>query len=489
MNYLTDKTYKQVLKMMAWIVFAIVACRLTSGWFTLFITGLGVWCALARKPGWAICHYILLPFLLSVNYFLLPKSDFIWNIGLRVGPLVIALALSIGSVRRSGSHRLPFAGILPFLAIACISSINGYAPQISYMKLINYFLFLIGLWLGTQNLQYSPNEIGVVRNMFLAMIFIVVYVSIALIPFPVISFATGLRGHYGTESLESINAIGREMLAAGDQTLFCGMMCHSQWLSPFSAISIAFLICDMLFVEKRIRVPHLITIVLLLPILYMTRSRVAIITFIAGMFVINFYTIVKLRLVPNVKKYVRNLMLMFSVAIVIGGVAMEVKDNTISRWLRKTNDVSADKRGIAEAVTDSRRGLIEACMYDFRRNPMFGSGFQVDVFSGDILKRTSGFVFSAPIEKGVLPVMVLGETGIVGFMFFLFFLISFYYTCVRRHLFVTITMFTLLFVSNLGEATFFSPGGLGGVLWIMTVVGGFVLDTIILIDNQRLFVR
>lgn len=489
MNYPTNKTYTQVLKMMGWIVFAVVACRLTSGWFTLFITGLGVWCALARKPGWAICHYIFLPFLLSINYILLPKSDLVWNIGLRVGPLVIALALSVGAVRRPGSHRLPFAGILPFLAIACISSIHGYAPQISYMKLINYFLFLLGLWLGTQNLNHSPNDTGVIRTMFLAMIFMVVYVSIALIPFPVISFATGLRGYYGTETLETINAIGREMRAAGEQTLFCGMMCHSQWLSPFSVISFAFLICDMLFVEKRIRVPHLITLVLLLPILYMTRSRVAIVTFIAAMVLINFYTITKLRLGANMKRNVRNMMLMFSVAVVIGGVVMEVKDNTLSRWLRKTNDVASDKRGIAEAVTDSRRGLIEACMYDYHRNPMFGSGFQVDVFSGDILKRTSGFVFSAPIEKGVLPVMVLGETGIVGLMFFLFFLISFYYTCVRRHLFVTITMFTILFVSNLGEATFFSPGGLGGVLWIMTVVGGFVLDTIILIDNQRLFVR
>ena len=487
MNVLGDKIYTNVFKMMGWIVFAIVVCRLTDGWFTLVIAMLGACCALARKPGWAVCHFILLPFLLSVNYILLPKSGAIWNIGVRVGPLAIALAMVIGAVQRPGNHRMPFAGILPFLAVACISSATGYAPPISYMKLLNYFLFLIGLWIGMQNLTLK--DATVIRTMFLAMIFMVVYVSIALIPFPAISFATGLRGHYGTESFEAINAIGREMLAAGEQTLFCGMMCHSQWLSPFSAVSIAFLICDMLFVEKRIRLPHLITIVLLLPILYMTRSRVAIITFIAGMFVINFYTISKLRLAPNIKKHVRNMMLMFSVAVVIGGVAMEVKDNTISRWLRKTNDVAADKRGITEAVTDSRRGLIEACMYDFRRNPMFGSGFQVDIFSRDIWQNSSGFVFSAPIEKGVLPVMVLGETGIVGAGCFIFFLMSFYSTCVKRHLFVTLTMFVLLFVSNLGEATFFSPGGLGGVLWIMTVVGGFVLDTLIALYNRRTFVR
>ena len=464
MNVLVDKTYTYSFKMMVWIVFAIILCRLTDGWFTLFIATMGVWCALAKKPGWAICHYILLPFLLSVNYILLPKSGMVWNIGVRAGPLLISLAMMVGAVRRPGNHRLPFAGILPFLFVACISSAVGYVPQISYMKLINYFLFLVGLWLGTQNLHKSPNDIRVVRSMILALIFLVVYASIALIPFPAVSFATSMRGLYEVESLQNINAIGREMLAAGDQTLFCGMMCHSQWLSPFLAVSILLIICDMLFVEKKIRYPHVITIILMLPLLYMTRSRVAIVTFTAGIFLVNIYTITKLQLAPRIKRFVRVGMAILSVVIVVGGVASEFRHQTISRWLRKTDDVASDKRGITEAVTDSRRGLIEECLFDFRRNPLFGSGFQVDILSQDIWQRSSGLVLSAPIEKGVLPVMVLGETGIVGEVFFVFFLISFYITCEKRHLFVTITMFAILFISNLGEATFFSPGGLGGVL-------------------------
>ena len=143
MNEIDNKVYKDVLKMMGWIAFAIVACRLTNGGFTLVIAMAGVYSALARKTGWAISHFILLPFLLSVNYILLPKSGMIWNIGVRIGPLAIALALLIGAVQRPGNHRMPFAGILPFLAVALISSANGYAPPISYMKMLNYFLFLI----------------------------------------------------------------------------------------------------------------------------------------------------------------------------------------------------------------------------------------------------------------------------------------------------------------------------------------------------------
>lgn len=487
MNFSSEKTYSNVIKMAVWILFSIAACRFTNGWFSIFIAIMGVWCALARKPGWSVSHYILLPFLLSVNYIILPKTGAVWNVGLRIGPLIIAIALTIGSVRRSGTHRLPFAGILPFLAVACISSMSGYAPQISYMKLLNYFLFLIGLWFGTQNLHKSPDDISVIRAMFLAMIFVVVYASIVLIPFPVISFSTGMRGLYATESLEVINAIGRERLMTGEQTLFSGMMCHSQWLSPFLAISTIYLICDMIFVEKVFRMPHLITIIAMLPLLYMTRSRVALVTFAAGLITINFYTIAKIKSSQHVRRMIKHGMLVLSVAIVAGGSFMEIRDSMVSKWLRKTNDVEGDSRGVVEAVTESRIGLIDESMYDFRRNPLFGSGFQVDAYSQEIWQKSTGFVFSAPIEKGVLPAMVLGETGLVGMICFIIFLLSFYMTCASRHLFVTITMFTLLLVSNMGEATFFSPGGLGGVLWIMTIIGGFVVDTIIALKGQEIY--
>ena len=88
-------------------------------------------------------------------------------------------------------------------------------------------------------------------------------------------------------------------------------------------------------------------------------------------------------------------------------------------------------------------------------------------------------VFTAPIEKGVLPVMVLGETGIVGSIFFAFFVLSFLVTCMSRKLYITLTMFLLLLASNMGEATFFSPGGIGGVLYMISLVGGFALDSVL----------
>ena len=102
----------------------------------------------------------------------------------------------------------------------------------------------------------------------------------------------------------------------------------------------------------------------------------------------------------------------------------------------------------------------------------------------ELYQKSNGLILSASIEKGVLPTMVLGETGILGCITFGFFLISFYATCNRKRLYVTATMFTLLLVANMGEATFFSPGGIGGVLWILTVLGGFIIDTVLLYDRS-----
>ncbi len=148
-------------------------------------------------------------------------------------------------------------------------------------------------------------------------------------------------------------------------------------------------------------------------------------------------------------------------------------------WARKTSDVSADKRSLTEALTSSRMGLMAMSLREFRRNPLIGSGFQVAEYTRE-QTRGKGFVISASVEKGVLPVMVLGETGILGEICFLIFLASFFGICMQRKYFVTTTMMAVFFVTNMGEATLFSPGGIGGILWMMCCVGGFTLDTTIL---------
>ena len=72
-------------------------------------------------------------------------------------------------------------------------------------------------------------------------------------------------------------------------------------------------------------------------------------------------------------------------------------------------------------------------------------------------KKNDGLILSASIEKGVLPVMVLGETGIVGSIFFWLFIFTFYATCARKKYYCCATLHTVFFATNMAESTYFSP--------------------------------
>lgn len=95
-----------------------------------------------------------------------------------------------------------------------------------------------------------------------------------------------------------------------------------------------------------------------------------------------------------------------------------------------------------------------------------------------------GLVLSALIEKGLLPLMVLGETGIIGAIVFFIYLVVFYSTCVKKRYFCCLCLMTAFLISNMAEATYFSPGGNGGILWVFCAGGGFIIDMYVL-NHER----
>ena len=140
-----DTFYFQSLKLLFVIALNVALARFTSGYSCIIIVIVGVYYAFANKPGVAICSYLLLPLMLVVSPQIVPKTGVIWSAILRCGTLMIALSLCLGAAKRRGNNRLPFAGILPFLGVACISSATGWVPIISYLKIINYLVFLLFL--------------------------------------------------------------------------------------------------------------------------------------------------------------------------------------------------------------------------------------------------------------------------------------------------------------------------------------------------------
>ena len=471
--------YKQTFKMLMFTVLSILLARVTRNYILPLYVAAGLICVLTNKLGWALVFYVLFPFYVILNPGVLPKVGSITGLSLRAGPLLIGLMLAFTSMSRKGHHRLPFIMIVPFMMVAIISSVDGWAPMVSMLKIINFSVFLLGLWFGTQNLQHRPKDLFILRAFFLALAFLLVFGSLLLWPFPTISFATSLQYALREGGVELAEEMYQYMQEEGLNALFCGITNQSQALAPLTASAFAFSACDMLFVERKFRIPHVVLLALSLPVLYMTRSRLALITLSTAMVIIIFYTARQMQMRADVRARLGQGVFLFLVFAFSLAVVSQIRSGAMSEWIRKTSDTKSDKRSLTEALTSSRMGLIGLSMRDFKRNPMIGMGFQVAEYTRH-QTRGRGFVISASIEKGVLPVMVLGETGVLGAALFFLFLASFYYACSQRKYYITITLFSVFLVTNMGEATFFSPGGGGGFLWMLCVVGGFSLDTILL---------
>lgn len=475
-----NKIYKLALKQFCLFCFWIVAARFTSGVALFLMALVGVVNAFRGRMGRALGFHMMLMFMVVMNPHILPKSGVLFSLALRGGPLLIGLSLVFNEFGSRSSRRLPVGLLLPFLLSAGISSASGWAPIISYFKLLNFTVFFVGIWLGTKGLARHPEEMLNLRASFLALSVFLVFGSLVLYPFPGISTLEGIIASKELDDVAIVNDIIMERLEGGSMSLFCGVTAQSQALSPLLVCTFAWVLCDLLFVERRFRWPHAALLVSALPLLYMTRSRVAFLGLGVILSIVYFYLPRKLQLSGRVRKWLGKVLLLCGVLLVGVMIVAEIRSNAISKWVRKTEDVESDRRSITEAFTASRYGLIEMCMEDFKRNPAFGMGFQVASYTKLQVESTKGLILSSPIEKGVLPVMVLGETGIVGAILFSVFLFSFYGGCANRKLYITIAMMTVFLAINMGEATFFSPGGIGGIEWVICIIGGYVLDMLLL---------
>ncbi|MBQ6926350.1 MAG: hypothetical protein IJQ73_17065 [Kiritimatiellae bacterium] len=463
---------RQVLRQALTIAGIILLSRFTRNWAVAGLAVYGIWSALKQRPGPTLIVYLLLSFLPMISPAIMPRYSHFTAIA-RLSTLAMTCALILTGDNRDGRHQIPLGSIYLFLLMAALSSIEGYCPVISHLKIVNFFIFITGIYIGTKNIHRCPDAIRQIRCTFLAIIVLLVYGSLATLPLPSIAYYTSMRSivqEFGFTYADEIFA------GSVGQSLFTGITVHSQFLGPTVACCFAWLLCDMLIVERKVTSFHL---ALLLPIpvmAYMTRSRLAFLVLAFSIVLVAFYCVPNARVVSKVRARFSNIMLFVIVLMLGAAVAFEIQGGYVSRWLRKTNDVASDARSLGEAVTGSRQGKIAECLNDFHQNTLFGKGFQVDRTTQHRFEAGQISIFSAAIEKGLLPLMVLGETGILGTVAFVLFLLVFFTTCHQRHYTATLTLFCVYLSTNLAEATFFAPSGSGGVQWILMVVGGFVID-------------
>ncbi len=459
-------------------ILAIVGCvfgvRIFHGNFMAILALAGVVFAAKGQMGLVLFIYLLIPFLVILNPILLPKVG-LSGLVARIATLAITFTLVFSASRRRGHDQIPIGSIFFFLVAALISSIQGWFPLISFLKLINVSIFLLGIYYGTRNMGANPYDLFLTRCALFSFSCFVVFGSLITFFFPYVGFFTGLTHAY----LEGGSAYADEVFYSMPKTsfrVFCGVTMHSQFLAPFLACISGWISCDMVFVEKRAKILHIALLAPIPILLFLTRSRAGVFAYAVSWIILLGFSLRHARMPLRIRHRLKRT-IWVGLGILISILAFyQIKEQSLSKLVRKTNQVQDDTRTLTEAVTASRQGLIARCLYEFRRNPMLGSGFQVQQEHRELYRQGKISLYSAPIEKGILPLMVLGETGFLGSILFVVFLVTFFGTCVRRRYVATATLFTVYLATNMAESSFFAPSGGGGVMWLVCLVGGFLID-------------
>ena len=118
---------------------------------------------------------------------------------------------------------------------------------------------------------------------------------------------------------------------------------------------------------------------------------------------------------------------------------------------------------VIEAYQLSRGGLMEKMQQNIEQRPFAGIGFGIASIPSEMTVLRDpifNIPISASVEKGVMPLAVLEEVGVFGFLFFLFWLWCIFRLALRRGGEAVGLLFTIILL-NFGEAVLFSVGGLG----------------------------
>jgi hypothetical protein len=133
-----------------------------------------------------------------------------------------------------------------------------------------------------------------------------------------------------------------------------------------------------------------------------------------------------------------------------------------------------------DKVFSSRAPLIQSSYETFLDNPIIGISFGTSYASSF---RDNATLLYAPTEKGFIITAVLEEVGVVGFVIFLMYIVSYLkYTYSTSNL-IGVSMFACFLLMNFGEMIFFSFGGTGYICWVLISFSTFSKN--LQINNER----
>lgn len=388
------------------------------------------------------------------------------------GKVIYLLVGSLVTLQIIGQHRskaiTPMLGLLMYIAYMYLVSQWGWMPLISTLKLSLFLIFFFAFYsVATASATRASARPEVLRSIFLGFACFFIFGSLAVMPFPEIS-------------LLRVQEFFLKYGYIPEGSLFMGISNHSQALGPITAIFATFLLADWLFAVKRWSWLYAILLACTPILVYKTGSRTAMGTYAAGLLFVSFFFMQARGVGAKWKS--RALTVGFFVGLfgIFTLFATPSMRQSVANFVFKSRGAEVLKEHQTfEKLLSTRQGLVDEMKETIAESPVIGNGFQVSEEMKFLRVQEFSQLLSAPIEKGVWIYAVVEEGGAFGMGIFCLFLLMAFGCLLSRRAYIGASIFFVFTVSNLGEFTFFSVSGMGGIFWAMLFAG-------LALDAQRL---
>lgn len=312
-------------------------------------------------------------------------------------------------------------------------------PEVSILKGLNWTVVIMTLlltWKDMDTLEHKYTEKQITRILLIIVLF-----STLILLFSDIGFAANTSFFQGV--LNHPQAFG--MTAAALSAIFIGQLFDQNRHKLFLAIMIILCISLTIISGSRTAGVALLFAVIISSLIFTTSI------------------IKKVKSLSYISRDKSFFLLGFFILIIL---SFNNVYDVMSGYMTKTNEVSVGS--IVNAYKISRGVLYIPMIDNILESPLKGIGFGLasDLTNIDI-KYFKGIPVSAPIEKGILPIAVLEEVGVFGFIFFMIWILILIKLAIANSFGTLIVLLTIL-LFNLGEAGLFSANGYG-MLYLIVI--------------------
>ena len=265
-------------------------------------------------------------------------------------------------------------------------------------------------------------------------------------------------------------------------TGFNGILSHPNVLGACFAVALSYVVTHVI-TARRLRFRDSLIIGLALVEMYRSESRGGLLSFVLAVAVWGGFV-----LLGNDRRSARaggRLLLLAVVALPILLLFSQRAQSSAAAFISKFG--RSEQTSLVRAFQDSRGGAIRFHLQMLNREPYFGHGFQVvDARSGSLTDieydpLTGKIPISASVENGFIYSSLLAELGYLGVWLGYAIPIVLLVICLKHRQHPATVVIYAVLLTNVTEATLFSPSGIGAWNWQFLSLG---LAQLLITDNS-----